>query len=70
MLESRNGPLVLEVNSSPGLEGIESVVGEGFVAAEVARLLNRRLEESLSDSGATNNTEMTGAGSEAFGIYD
>jgi len=46
MLESRSGPLVLEVNSSPGLEGIESVVGEGFVAAEVARLLNRRLEES------------------------
>ena len=61
---------MLEVNSSPGLEGIESVVGEGFVAAEVARLLNRRLEESLSDSGAANNTEMTEAGSEAFGIYD
>ena len=46
MLESRSGPLVLEVNSSPGLEGIETVVGEGFVAAEVARLLNRRLEEA------------------------
>ncbi|MFL2493284.1 MAG: RimK family alpha-L-glutamate ligase [Candidatus Thalassarchaeum sp.] len=50
MLESRNGPLVLEVNSSPGLEGIESVVGEGLVAGEVAKLLDRRLEEGLSKS--------------------
>ena len=70
MLESRSGPLVLEVNSSPGLEGIESVVGEGFVAAEVARLLNRRLEESQRDSEASKSTEMTEAGSEASGIYD
>jgi ribosomal protein S6--L-glutamate ligase len=51
MLEAKNGPLVLEVNSSPGLEGIETVVGEGMVAAEVAKLLNRRLEESRSQSG-------------------
>ena len=70
MLESRSGPLVLEVNSSPGLEGIESVVGEGFVAAEVARLLNRRLEETQGDSEKSKGTEMTGAGSEASGIYD
>ncbi len=70
MLESRGGPLVLEVNSSPGLEGIESVVGEGFVAAEVARLLNRRLEETQGDSEESKGTEMTGAGSEASGIYD
>ena len=51
MLEASNGPLVLEVNSSPGLEGIETVVGEGMVAGEVAKLLNRRLEESRSRSG-------------------
>jgi ribosomal protein S6--L-glutamate ligase len=70
MLESRNGPLVLEVNSSPGLEGIESVVGEGFVAAAVARLLNRRLEESREDFETSDNTEMTGAGSDASEIYD
>ena len=70
MLESRSGPLVLEVNSTPGLEGIESVVGEGFVAAEVARLLNRRLEETQGDSETSKGTEMTGAGSEASGIYD
>ena len=53
MLESSNGPLVLEVNSSPGLEGIETVVGEGKVAAEVARLLNQRLEESHVESSKT-----------------
>jgi len=28
LLRSASGPLILEVNSSPGLEGIESVVGE------------------------------------------
>jgi len=70
MLESRSGPLVLEVNSSPGLEGIESVVGKGFVAAEVARLLNRRLEESQGDTEASKSTETTGGSSEASGIYD
>ena len=53
MLEASNGPLVLEVNSSPGLEGIETVVGEGKVAAEVARLLNQRLEESRVQSSKT-----------------
>ena len=70
MLESRSGPLVLEVNSSPGLEGIESVKGKGFVAAEVVRLLNRRLEKSRGDPEASNSTEMTEASSEASGIYD
>ena len=70
MLESRSGPLVLEVNSSPGLEGIESVMGKGFVAAEVVRLLNRRLEESRGYSETSDSTEMTEAGSEASGIYD
>ena len=27
MLQSKKGPLVLEVNSSPGLEGIEKATG-------------------------------------------
>jgi len=68
MLEAGNGPLVLEVNSSPGLEGIESVVGEGVVASEVAKLLNRRLEESRSQSGQTmiqDATDMHRESSEA-----
>ena len=70
MLESRNGPLVLEVNSSPGLEGIESVMGEGFVAAEVIRFLNRRLEEAQADSGAPRSSEMSDAGSDVSSVYD
>jgi ribosomal protein S6--L-glutamate ligase len=42
MLESRDGPLVLEVNSSPGLEGIEAASGVN-VAGAVARHLDNRL---------------------------
>jgi ribosomal protein S6--L-glutamate ligase len=33
MLESSRGPLVLEVNSSPGLEGIEAATGKDIAAA-------------------------------------
>ena len=43
LLESRDGPLVLEVNSSPGLEGIEGASGVN-VAAAVAQHLNDRLD--------------------------
>jgi len=43
LLESSNGPLVLEVNSSPGLEGIEGASGVN-VAGAVAEHLNNRLE--------------------------
>ena len=35
LLEGRNGPLVLEVNSSPGLEGIEKASGVNVAAAIV-----------------------------------
>ena len=42
-LESRDGPLVLEVNSSPGLEGIEGASGVN-VAGAVAQHLNERLQ--------------------------
>ena len=59
MLESSNGPLVLEVNSSPGLEGIETVVGEGLVAGEVAKLLNRRLEEVGVESSRPSMNDAT-----------
>ena len=43
LLESRDGPLVLEVNSSPGLEGIEGASGVN-VAGAVAQHLNERLQ--------------------------
>jgi ribosomal protein S6--L-glutamate ligase len=31
MLQSERGPLILEVNSSPGLEGIEGATGANIV---------------------------------------
>ena len=49
MLESERGPLVLEVNSSPGLEGIEGATKIN-VAAEVATRLNKLYEGFLAES--------------------
>ena len=49
MLESDRGPLVLEVNSSPGLEGIEAATKVN-VAAKVATRLNKLYESVLVDS--------------------
>ena len=45
LLRTRRGPLVLEVNSSPGLEGIEKLSGvnvAGEIIAHVARAAARR----------------------------
>jgi len=42
LLRSRRGPLVLEVNSSPGLEGIEAATGVD-VAGEIVEYLERRV---------------------------
>jgi ribosomal protein S6--L-glutamate ligase len=41
LLRSKNGPLVLEVNSSPGLEGIESATSVD-VAGEIIAFMERR----------------------------
>ena len=41
ILQSKNGPVVLEVNSSPGLEGIEAATDRN-VAAKVIRLIEQR----------------------------
>ncbi|MGO3807679.1 MAG: 30S ribosomal protein S6--L-glutamate ligase, partial [Sphingobacterium sp.] len=41
MLPSVRGPLILEVNSSPGLEGIEAATGKD-IAIEVVRYLERQ----------------------------
>ena len=40
IVQSRRGPLLLEVNSSPGLEGIESATKED-IASEIVRYLER-----------------------------
>jgi ribosomal protein S6--L-glutamate ligase len=42
MLEGREGPMVMEVNSSPGLEGIEAATGID-VAGEVVRLIEEEV---------------------------
>jgi ribosomal protein S6--L-glutamate ligase len=42
MLQSSSGPLVLEVNSSPGLEGIEAATGKD-VAKEIIRYIERNV---------------------------
>ena len=42
LLRSKRGPLVLEVNSSPGLEGIEAATGVD-VAGQIIDYIDRRL---------------------------
>ena len=42
MLQSDRGPLILEVNSSPGLEGIETATGK-----DIAKTIIRFIERSL-----------------------
>jgi len=44
LLRSRRGPLVLEVNSSPGLEGIEATTGVD-IAGEIIEYLARRVRK-------------------------
>jgi ribosomal protein S6--L-glutamate ligase len=43
MLQSDSGPLVLEVNSSPGLEGIETATGKD-IAREIIRYMERNVD--------------------------
>jgi ribosomal protein S6--L-glutamate ligase len=44
LLQSEEGPMVLEVNSSPGLEGIESVSG-----VDIADLIVEYIEDNVGD---------------------
>jgi hypothetical protein len=41
LLRSKRGPLVLEVNSSPGLEGIEGITGVDVAGAIVEHVASR-----------------------------
>ena len=63
MLESRGGPLVLEVNSSPGLEGIESACGK-IVAGKVVELLDRKLRAAQAEGGSDS------AAMDSNGVFD
>ncbi|HRF79229.1 MAG TPA: 30S ribosomal protein S6--L-glutamate ligase [Flavobacteriales bacterium] len=42
MLQSDRGPLVIEVNSSPGLEGIEGATGQD-IAGEIVKFIERNV---------------------------
>jgi ribosomal protein S6--L-glutamate ligase len=46
MIESKDGPMILEVNSSPGLEGIERATG-----ADVAGAVIEHLEREIAPAG-------------------
>lgn len=44
LLQSARGPLILEVNSSPGLEGIEAATGND-IAGQIIKYVERHAEE-------------------------
>lgn len=44
MLQSKSGPMIMEVNSSPGLEGIEAATGK-----DIARSIIRFVENHVDD---------------------
>lgn len=50
MLQSDRGPLILEVNSSPGLEGIEKATGKD-IAEEVIKYVEKLIERSKKNNG-------------------
>jgi len=43
LLQSARGPLILEVNSSPGLEGIEKATGKN-IALQIIKYVERNAE--------------------------
>ena len=47
MLQSDRGPLILEVNSSPGLEGIEKATGKD-ISSEIVRYVEKIVESQRS----------------------
>ena len=47
ILQSERGPLVLEVNSSPGLEGIEKITGQDVAGSIVDYLVAKRKKENV-----------------------
>jgi ribosomal protein S6--L-glutamate ligase len=53
MLISSRGPLILEVNSSPGLEGIESSTGVN-IAGEVTKYLDSIYQDITAEEDTGN----------------
>lgn len=59
LLEGRDGPLVVEINSSPGLEGIEQATGIDVASAIVALAERRHAERVESRTGPPSRTRQT-----------
>jgi len=57
MLPSSRGPLILEVNSSPGLEGIEQATGKD-IAGEIIKYIERQYEAKQLAKPATIRTKI------------
>ena len=57
LLQSKNGPMVMEVNSSPGLEGIENATGK-----DVATMLIEFIEKNADRVNTTNVNKTRGQG--------
>ncbi|HEX6982273.1 MAG TPA: 30S ribosomal protein S6--L-glutamate ligase [Balneolaceae bacterium] len=57
MLQSDRGPLVLEVNSSPGLEGIEKATGKNIAGKIVSFVERKTLERKNNPSKRRNLTK-------------
>ena len=52
MLRSKHGPVVMEVNSSPGIKGIEKATGIN-VASQIIQFIEENLEEGKEESRST-----------------
>ncbi|MDY6868974.1 MAG: 30S ribosomal protein S6--L-glutamate ligase, partial [Chloroflexota bacterium] len=50
MLQSERGPLVLEVNSSPGLEGIERAT-KNDIAQKIISFVERKVKQKANQKG-------------------
>lgn len=56
IIRSENGPLLLEVNSSPGLEGIETATGKniaGMMITQIEKQLDWKRETTLAELGTS-----------------
>jgi len=54
MLQSNRGPLIIEVNSSPGLEGIEMATGAD-IALKIIQYLERNARGNMGTIEHGNN---------------
>lgn len=59
ILRSNHGPVVMEVNSSPGLEGIEMATGRD-IAAMTIQFMEKQVAERLGRGGAVSRTRGRG----------